>query len=149
MARVKIDLPDKFDFHTEIQVCVANVNAGGHLGNDSLLAFLNEALMRFLGAKGFPGLVVGGCAVIVADQATIYKSEGFHGDIMRIDVAATGFHKRGFDIVYRVTNKVTGKEVALAKTGMMFFDYDKRQIAETPQAFKSAFGIDSGPDKGR
>ena len=33
----------------------------------------------------------------------------------------------------------TGKEVARAKTGVVFFDYEKRRIALTPKEFKEKF----------
>jgi hypothetical protein len=38
MARVKIDLPDKFIFKTEIPIRINDINYGGHLGNDAVLS---------------------------------------------------------------------------------------------------------------
>ena len=48
MARVKIDLPQAFQFQTEIQVRISDINYGGHLGNDALLALLQEARVQML-----------------------------------------------------------------------------------------------------
>lgn len=142
MARVQIDLPQSFDLSVEVQVRMADVNAGGHLGNHCLIALLNEAHLKFMAAKGFPELLVDGLAFINSDLAVIYKSEAFYGDTLVIEVAAADFHKYGCDIVYRVTNKNTGKETAIAKTGMVFFDYQNRKIGEVPDRFKAAFGED-------
>jgi len=139
MARVEIELPQEFNFTTEIQVSINDVNAGGHLGNHSLIAMLNEAHLRFLKAKGFPELEIDGRVFINVDLAIVYKSQAFHWDVLRIDVAVADFHKYGCDILYRITNKQTGKEVAVAKTGMLFIDYEKKKIAEVPQIFKSVF----------
>ena len=51
MARVKINLPEEFDLCTRFQVRTADVNGGGHLGNNSLVALLNEAMIQFFKAK--------------------------------------------------------------------------------------------------
>ena len=140
MARVKIELPKLFDFDTEVQVSINDINAGGHLGNHSLVAILNEAHLRFLEAKGFPESVVDGRAFINSDLAIVYRSQAYHRDVLRIEVAIANFHEYGCDILYRVTNKQTGKQVAVARTGMLFFDYERNKIAEVPERFKSVFG---------
>lgn len=139
MARVKIDLPKLFDFDTEVQVSINDINAGGHLGNHSLVAILNEAHLRFLEAKGFPESVVDGRAFINSDLAIVYRSQAYHRDVLRIEVAVANFHEYGCDILYRVTNKQTGKQVAVARTGMLFFDYERNKIAGVPERFRSVF----------
>lgn len=140
MARVKIELPKLFDFDTEVQVSINDINAGGHLGNHSLVAILNEAHLRFLEAKGFPESVVDGRAFINSDLAIVYRSQAYHRDVLRIEVAIANFHEYGCDILYRVTNKQTGKQVAVARTGMLFFDYEGNKIAGVPERFRSVFG---------
>jgi acyl-CoA thioesterase FadM len=141
MARVKIELPERFDFSADFELRIADINAGGHLGNHLLVSLLNEAHLKFMAAKGFPEMMVDGRAVINTDLSVIYKSEGFYGDVLTIEVAAGDFNKYGFDLFYRVTSKKSGKVVAIAKTGMVFFDYTQRQIAEIPDKFKKLFGI--------
>ncbi len=140
MARVKIELPKLFDFDTEVQVSINDINAGGHLGNHSLVAILNEAHLRFLEAKGFPETVIDGRAFINSDLAIVYRSQAYHRDVLRIEVAIANFHEYGCDMLYRVTNNQTGKQVAVARTGMLFFDYERNKIAEVPERFKSVFG---------
>ena len=139
MARVKIELPKLFDFDTEVQVSINDINAGGHLGNHSLVAILNEAHLRFLEAKGFPESVIDGRAFINSDLAIVYRSQAYHRDVLRIEVAVANFHEYGCDIFYRVTNNQTGKRVAVARTGMLFFDYERNKIAGVPEIFKSVF----------
>lgn len=140
MARVKIELPKLFDFDTEVQVSINDINAGGHLGNHSLVAILNEAHLRFLEAKGFPESVIDGRAFINSDLAIVYRSQAYHRDVLRIEVAIANFHEYGCDMLYRVTNNLTGKQVAVARTGMLFFDYERNKIAAVPERFKSVFG---------
>jgi len=46
MARIKIEIPDKFIYKTEIPIRITDINYGGHLGNDSLLSIIHEARVR-------------------------------------------------------------------------------------------------------
>jgi len=140
MARVEIDVPQEFDLCTEFEVHMADVNAGGHLGNQSLESLLNEAHLRLMKAKGFPDLVVDGLVTINKDLSVIYKSEVFYGDVLVFEVAVAGFHRYGFDLVHRVTSKGSGKVAAIARVGMLFFDLNERKVAEVPQRFKQACG---------
>ncbi len=60
MARVKLDLPDAFEFTTEIQVRIGDINYGGHLGNDTVLSLIHEARVRFLQKYNFREANIGG-----------------------------------------------------------------------------------------
>ena len=138
MARIKLDLPERFVFSTEITVRIDDINYGGHLGNDSILSIIHEARMRFLKNFGFSELNVGDASLIMGDVAIVFKSEGFHGDIILVEMAAVDFSNSGFDIFYKLTNRQTGKDVAHAKTGMVCFDYKNRKVMAVPQVFKDA-----------
>ena len=136
MAKVDIKLPDKFEVAFDVEVRMSDVNAGGHVGNHCLVSMLNEAHMKFLKAKGFPDLLVDGKAFINVDLAVVYRTESFYGDVLQIEVAAADLNKYGCDIVCRVTNKTQKRVAAVAKMGMIFFDYQTRKVAEVPAAFK-------------
>ncbi len=43
MPRVELELPERFQFVTEIPLRITDINYGGHLGNDALLSLLHEA----------------------------------------------------------------------------------------------------------
>jgi acyl-CoA thioester hydrolase len=45
-------------------------------------------------------------------------------------VGVADFNKYGCDFVYRVTEQASGREVARAKTGIVFFDYRKRRVIQ-------------------
>ena len=139
MARMKLDMPERFGFSTELSVRAADVNYGGHLGNDSMLSLLNEARLRFLKSHGFTEMDAGGAGIIMSDAAIVYKAEAFHGDTLVIEVAVAEAGRSGCDLYYRVTDKKTGREVAHAKTGIVFFDYAARRIARTPEKFSVLF----------
>ena len=140
MARVKVSLPESFGFAVEIPVRITDLNYGAHLGNDALLSILHEARVQFLQSSGLPvefdpetkfGL-------IMVDVAVEFKNEAFHGDVLRVDVAATAPNKYGFDVVYHVHS--AGKEVARAKTGMLCFDYNTRKLRPLPEGLAERLG---------
>jgi len=137
MARVKIELPKEFIFKTEIPIRISDINYGGHLGNDAVLSITHEARLRFLKQHNFTELNVGGAGIIMVDAAIQYKGEGFHGDELIIQIGVMDFTKKGCDIVYRCTNKNTGNVIAIVKTGIVFYDYDKKKVVSVPERFIS------------
>ncbi len=130
MARVKIDIPQKMLFTTEIDVRITDLNYGGHVGNDSVLSLIHEARMRFLRSIGFENEAKGpdGAGIILGDAAIIYKGEIFYGDRLKIDIGAGDFTRVGFDLYYKFISIESEREVVRAKTGIVCFDYHFRRI---------------------
>ncbi len=136
MARVELELPEKFMFRTEIPLRISDINYGNHLGNDAVLSIIHEARLQFLKQYGFKESDIGGTGMIMVDSVIVYLSQAFYGDVLAIDVTVADLNKYGFDLLYTITNVTTGKEVVRAKTGMLAFDYTKNRVASVPQAFK-------------
>lgn len=134
MARIKIDLPEKFVFETEIAIRITDINYGGHLGNDSLLGIVHEARMRFLNHLNYSEMDVEGVGLIMSDVAIQYKLEAFYGDTLNVKIGITDIGKIGFDVIYLFQNNKQ-EEVAVVKTGMVCFDYEKRRPLAVPEAF--------------
>ena len=139
MARIELNLPDDFSFSTDVRVRISDSNYGNHLGNDALLSLVHEARLQFLQSRGFSELDIDGCGLILTDAVIVYKSQGFHGDLLTILAAVGDFTKYGCDFFYKVIRKNGGKEVARAKTGVVFFDYNRQKVAPVPAAFLDAF----------
>jgi acyl-CoA thioesterase FadM len=137
MQRIKIDLPEKFIYSTEISVRVYDVNFAGHLSNDSILSMVHEARIRFLKNWGFSEVNTAGAGIIMFDAALQYKSQGYHGDKLLFEVTVDNFIKNGCDFFFEITNKATGKEIARAKTGIAFFDYQSNKLVSVPEKFRS------------
>jgi acyl-CoA thioester hydrolase len=137
MQRIKIDLPQKFLFTTEISVRVYDVNFAGHLSNDSILSMIHEARILFLKNWGYSEVETEGAGIIMFDAAIQYKSQGYHGDVLVFKVTVDNFIKNGCDFFFKITNKETGKEIARAKTGIVFFDYQSNKLVSVPEKFRS------------
>ena len=139
MARIHINLPEKFLFSTEITVRVSDLNYGGHVGNDTMLTLLQEARIQFYRSIGFKDEITfeGSVGQIIIDAAVQYKAESFLGDVLEVQIAVEDFNKFGFELLYKVKNKSTGQEVARAKTGIVCFDYSSRRITSIPKPLLS------------
>lgn len=135
MPRIKIDLPERFIFSTEVPIYINHINYGNHLDNSALISLVSEARVRFFKALGYSELDVEGVGIVVADVAAQYRSEAFHGETMVIEMAADDFNKYGCDLVWRLSDKASGREVARGKHGIMFFDYVVRKPTAAPEAF--------------
>lgn len=135
MPRIKIDLPEQFIFATDIPIYIGHINYGHHLDNAQLIALVSEARVRFFKSLGYSEMDVEGVGIIVADVAAQYRSEAFHGETLVAEMAADDFNKYGCDLVWKLSDKASGREVARGKHGIIFFDYAERKATAAPAAF--------------
>ncbi len=136
MARIVFDLPPHFGFATELQIYISHVNQGGHLDNAQLLSLVSEARVRFFQSLGYPEADVGGLSIVVGDIVAQYQSEGFHGETMRVEMAPADFNRYGFDLVFYMTEKASGREVARGKIGIVFIGKASRKVAAVPASIR-------------
>jgi acyl-CoA thioesterase FadM len=144
MARIKIELPEKFSFTADIPVRITDINYGGHVGNDAILSILHEARMQFLMHYGYTEMNLGGAGLIMSDAAIEFKSDLFYGDMISASVFAGDFSKISFDFFYRLEKKVKEGNpvlVATAKTGMVCYDYANRKITAVPEEVRKKLTI--------
>jgi acyl-CoA thioester hydrolase len=133
MARIKILLPKTFSFFARIPVRITDVNYGNHLGNDALLSLIHEARMQYLKSLGFTEMEFAGVSLIMSDAAIEFKAEAFYGDVLKVYVTTADFSKIGFDLYYELMKEEGETTIAVAKTGMVCFDYNKRKVTALPQ----------------
>ena len=137
MARIHIELPEQFAFSTDLALYLSHMNYAGHLDNALLLTLVSEARARFFQSLGYTELNVEGVGIVVSDAALQYRSEAFHGEVMCVQMSAADFTSKGCDLLWRMTERNSGREVARGKTGIVFLDYATRQIAPVPAGFRA------------
>ncbi len=144
MARVIINFPQhKCIFTHKAELRIGDLNYRNHLGHDTLITLLHEARSKLFLAMGHSEMDIEGAGLVVADLAISYHAEVFYPATLVIEVAFDEPSSKGGDLVYRVTQKEDGTLIALAKTGIVFFDYDSRQAVAMPDAFRN-FVADRG-----
>ncbi|MDP2546311.1 thioesterase family protein [Oceanobacter sp. 4_MG-2023] len=136
MARVTLALPSTIDFSVDLDVRISEINYGNHLGNDRMVTLLHEARLRYLRSLDFSELDIDGLGIMVADLVVSFRAEAFIGEVLTFAVGVMDFNKYGCDVIYRVSNQSSGKLVAEAKTGIVFFDYTERKLARVPEIFR-------------
>ncbi len=136
MSRIKIVPPPDFSFSTLIPIRITDLNYGGHVGNDTVLTLCHEARVQFLSSYGYTEMNLEGISLIMSDAAIEFKNESFYGDQLRAYVRAYHFSRAGFDIFYKLVREGDEKIIAIAKTGMICFNYDKRKVVSLPTALQ-------------
>jgi acyl-CoA thioester hydrolase len=134
MERIKVSLPDNYAFSTIIFIRITDINYGGHAGNEVFLSLAHEARLQFLNFHGYSELNFAGTGLIMADAAIEFKRELFYGNEVKISVAATGFDRLGFDMVYLMEVKQAERWLTAAKvkTGMLCYDYTVKKTVPVP-----------------
>jgi acyl-CoA thioesterase FadM len=140
MARLKLHFPeDQYYYTTLLAVRVTDINAGNHLGNDSMISMISEARACFLFEYGVAETERDGTGIIVTDLATMYRAEAHARDQLLFEVGVMDFNKYGGDIIFRITRPQDKTLVALAKQGFVFFNYKTSQVVAMPEDFKAKF----------
>jgi len=134
-------LPDSFQFSSIIPVRITDINYGGHVGNDSILSIIHEARMQFLHHYGYTEMDFAGTGMIMSEVAIEFKNELFYGDCIKVSVAIAEISKVSFSLYYKLENAGTDKPVtvAVARTGMICYNYGAKKIAAVPQKIKDRF----------
>jgi acyl-CoA thioesterase FadM len=140
MARLQLDFPeDQYYYSTPLTVRVTDINAGNHLGNDSMISMISEARARFLFEFGVTETERDGTGIIVTDLATMYRAEAHARDQLLFEVGVMDFNKYGGDITFRITRPADRKQIAMAKSGFVFYNYKTAQVVSMPDDFRAKF----------
>jgi len=141
MGKVVIQEPHEYSFKANYQIRISDINYGNHLSNDKILTMAQEVRMMWLSSLGFSELDFFGVSLIQGDSAAIYKSEGFYANEIEIQIGVMDLSNSSFDIVYKMYNKTTKKDLALVKTRMVCFDYKIRKVKVIPDVFRNLSGL--------
>ena len=140
MARLQLNFPeDQYYYSTPMTVRTTDINAGNHLGNDSMISMISEARACFLYEYGVAETERDGTGIIFTDLATTYRAEAHARDQLLFEVGVMDFNKYGGDIIFRITRPADGSLVAMAKYGFVFFNYRLKEVVPMPDDFRGKF----------
>ncbi len=137
MSRIVLEFPGPAIYSHTVSLRIDDINYGNHLGHDTLVSLLHDARCGWLAEQGLTELTVDGEALgwVVAELVVNYRAEAFYADELQIELAIGDLGSKGAEIFHRVVRK-DGVEIAVAKVGVVFFDYVTRKAAAVPENFK-------------
>ncbi|ATH07844.1 hypothetical protein BIY24_07740 [Halobacteriovorax marinus] len=135
MDRVKFKIQGRTFFSWSLELHVEHMNYGNHLANDKVLTLCHEARVRWLRENNHTELDIDGKALIQADAMIMYKSQGYVGDAIQIDLSLGEFNSKSFSLYYSISNTESGAEIARVKTALLFFDYQTQSITSASSSF--------------
>jgi len=139
MARIKLELPENKIASVTIPVRITDINYGNHLGNDAFVSIIHEARMQWLYQYSYTELNIESCGLILADLAVEFKSESFYGDTIEAIILVGEITTVSFELYYQLSTKRNDKIIvlALAKTGMVCYDYAIKKVVAIPEKLKN------------
>ena len=139
MPRLKIDLPAKKLVTVSIPVRITDINYGNHLGNNSIVGIIHEARVQFLQKHNFTELNVAGTALIMSELLVEYKNESFYGDVLEVNIFIGEITRVSFELFYQISTTRDKKRIiiALAKTGMVCYNYEIKKVTAVPGELRS------------
>lgn len=138
MARVKLEIPANVIGTFMIPIRIADINYGNHVGNDAFVSIIHEARMQWLNQYGYTELKIEGTGLIMSDMVLEFKNESFYGDLVEIKLGVGDVSRIGFDLYYQLFAKRDTEIIllAIAKTGMICYDYDAKKVVPIPDKLK-------------
>ena len=131
-------MKNQYNFFTDIEIRISDINYGGHLSNDRYLTLFHDARIQYLNQFGLTELNLGKKIGIIMRESHInYKAEVFLGDILNVGVRIKEIGPIKFLIEYLIKRKKDGRIVATGYTQMAGFDYKMKKTAKLPLNFKN------------
>lgn len=133
---VILNFPSPTIYRHSLSVRIDDINYGRHLGHDTLVSLLHDARCGWLAQQGLTELSIDGQSLgwVVADLIVNYRAEAFYADALTIELAIGKISAKGAEIFHKVVRN-DGVEIALAKVGVVFFDYATHKAAAVPENF--------------
>ncbi len=136
MPRVQLQYPGNTFCSHETVVRINDLSPAAHIGFDKIVNILFDASATFLRKIKDEDKKDQLFQIIYSDLSVQYKSEAFRGDRLLIHMAVGEISSKGFELYFNVTSPKRNNEVALARIGMVLFDYSKQCTMKIPQTLR-------------
>lgn len=143
MARLKIVLPQYLLTTVMIPVRITDINYGNHVGNSAIVEILHEARVQFLREHGFSEVSTENTSLIMNELLVEFKNESFYPDLLEIKIYCGDTSRVGFELFYSI-HAIRDEQriiIALAKTGMVCFNYKIKKIESVPEKLRTILSL--------
>ena len=126
---------ERYNFHFEYRIGVADINYGGHVANSAVLNFFQDARIAYLANLGsYSELDLGGCGIIMPEARVFFRQEMFLSEQLVIGVKVKSLKRSSLMMVYRIERD--GELTAEGETPLVCFDYQTRKPCRMPAEFR-------------
>ena len=134
MEKIQLHYPGNTLLSHKVTVRLGDLSLVAHLGFDHLVNMIHDAVANFMEYVGLDMTETERkVKIIVVDFSILYLSEAFRKDRLRIDMAVGEIRTKGFALYFKIFNETREMEVAVAKIGLVFFDYSSHSPVEIPR----------------
>lgn len=130
MEQLEINLPEKFNYSTEIQVQRRDIGFSGCIGRDISVAYIIETLHRFLNSLGISMKFAR-----IDRLFAIHETEAHCDDILKCEIAAGNFSLDSCSFYFLVRN-MSGEAIIKASAHVTFHDQDKKMNIGVPKRLR-------------
>ena len=141
MPQSKIDPNFTVLFACNLQVRVADLNYGNHLGNDRILSYFHEVRVLWLSHHNLSEHDVGGCGLIMTGTNIEYLKQAHLHQFLTLTLGAREVGKARFTLVYKLTDDQTDQVIALGETNMACFNYQRQKPTRAPVSLIAALRL--------
>lgn len=140
MTRLRIELPERIVYSCDMSVRVTDLNYGNHLANNMVLGLMHEARWRWFRSLGYASeLKLDGAGIVMADASVIFQSEAFAGETLTIELRLGSVERSAVNLFYALKERETQRPVAIARTAIVFFNYETRKSTPIPDGVRRTF----------
>jgi acyl-CoA thioester hydrolase len=137
MTETSLDYPEISLFVDHYPVRITDLDTSGHLAHEALVSIIRAARFSFFKSFHMDESDVGGSGAHVTDLAIRFHARARCGDVLIVEVGVGHVGVTSCHLHYRLSIRDSGKTIALAKTGLVFFDPKRRRWVNVPESFKS------------
>lgn len=107
-----------------------------HVNNAVYLTYFEEARGHFW--RRLRGSAFRGFDFIIAEITCTYRSPATFGETIAVEVTVGGVGNKSFELLYRLADAETGREIAVGKSIQVMYDHDNMLTMPIDEALRTA-----------
>ncbi len=132
MAKIKLTFPGNVVFSQSIDITCKEINAAGHLANEAIFAYTDQARDAFLKSKKINGYKHNDIGLIIVNNTAVYLNQAYENDCINIEIAIGEKTLKSVELFFRLISQKRNREVALVQTTFLCYDYNNKHVIKIP-----------------
>jgi acyl-CoA thioester hydrolase len=126
-----------FRFYHPIEVRYGDLDPQGHLNNAKYMTYMEQARIHYVKHLGlWDGGSFLSIGFILAEAQITFKASVTFGQAVQVGVRVTRLGNKSLDMVYRMEDAQTGKELASGSSVLVTYDYQSGKTMPIPARWR-------------